>query len=97
MKNVTDGDDLMIVNKSGIIIRLNVNNIRIAGRATQGVKLINLKDGANIADVAKVEKSEVVEKVDLESDKNITNNEEQEKSKITKQTLEEIDLKVDTK
>ncbi len=97
LKNVTDGDDLMIVNKSGIIIRLNVNNIRIAGRATQGVKLINLKDGANIADVAKVEKSEVVEKVDLESDKNITNNEEQEKSKITKQTLEEIDLKVDTK
>ncbi|MCK9618338.1 MAG: DNA gyrase subunit A [Lentimicrobiaceae bacterium] len=55
IKNVTDNDDLMIINKSGIIIRLAVANLRIMGRATQGVRLINLRDGDAIASVAKVE------------------------------------------
>ena len=54
IKNVADGDDLMIINKSGIAIRMEVNSLRVMGRATQGVKLINLKDGDSIAAVAKV-------------------------------------------
>ena len=44
----------MIINKSGIAIRMEVNSLRVMGRATQGVKLINLKDGDSIAAVAKV-------------------------------------------
>ena len=54
IKNVADGDDLMIINKSGIAIRMEVNSLRVMGRATQGVKLINLKDGDSIAAVSKV-------------------------------------------
>ncbi|AXP82017.1 DNA gyrase subunit A [Mariniflexile rhizosphaerae] len=54
IKNVTDNDDLMIINKSGIAIRLEVKNLRVMGRATQGVKLINLKNNDSIAAVAKV-------------------------------------------
>jgi DNA gyrase subunit A len=58
IKNVTDNDDLMIINKSGILIRLAIEDLRVMGRATQGVKLINLKGNDTIAAVAKVEKSE---------------------------------------
>ena len=54
LKNVSDGDDLMIINKSGIAIRMEVNSLRVMGRATQGVKLINIKDSDSIAAVAKV-------------------------------------------
>ena len=54
IKNVTDNDDLMIINKSGIAIRLAVQDLRVMGRATQGVKLINLKGKDSIAAVAKV-------------------------------------------
>jgi DNA gyrase subunit A len=54
IKSVTDNDDLMIINKSGIAIRLEVKNLRVMGRATQGVKLINLKNNDSIAAVAKV-------------------------------------------
>ena len=54
IKNVSDGDDLMIINKSGIAIRMEVNDLRVMGRATQGVKLINIKDNDSIAAVAKV-------------------------------------------
>jgi DNA gyrase subunit A len=54
IKSVTDTDDLMIINKSGIAIRLEVKNLRVMGRATQGVKLINLKGNDSIAAVAKV-------------------------------------------
>ena len=54
IKNVSDSDDLMIINKSGIAIRMEVNSLRVMGRATQGVKLINLKDSDSIAAVAKV-------------------------------------------
>ncbi len=57
IKNVTDDDDLMIINKSGITIRLNVDTVRIAGRATQGVRLIKLKENDSIASVAKVNRS----------------------------------------
>ena len=54
IKNVSDGDDLMIINKSGIAIRMEVNDLRVMGRATQGVKLINIKKNDSIAAVAKV-------------------------------------------
>ena len=54
IKNVTDHDDLMIINKSGIAIRMAVEDLRVMGRATQGVKLINLKGKDSIAAVAKV-------------------------------------------
>ena len=53
IKNVSDGDDLMIINKSGIAIRMEVTTLRVMGRATQGVRLINLKDNDSIAAVAK--------------------------------------------
>ncbi|MFC2116757.1 DNA gyrase C-terminal beta-propeller domain-containing protein, partial [Bacteroidota bacterium] len=55
IKEVTDNDDLMIINKSGIAIRMPVTDMRVMGRATQGVKLINLKDGDSIASVTKVQ------------------------------------------
>ena len=58
IKNVTDGDDLMIINRSGIAIRLGVDTLRVMGRATQGVRLINIKDDDSIAAVAKVMKDE---------------------------------------
>jgi DNA gyrase subunit A len=58
IKNVSDLDDLMIINKSGIAIRMSVEDLRTMGRATQGVKLINLRDNDSIAAVAKVMKDE---------------------------------------
>ena len=54
IKSVTDNDDLMIINRSGIAIRMVVADLRVMGRATQGVKLINLKGKDSIAAVAKV-------------------------------------------
>jgi len=67
MKNVTDENDLMIINRSGLTIRMAVSDIRVAGRATQGVRLINIKDGDSIAAVSAVKKSdddEVVQPVE---------------------------------
>ena len=58
IKNVSDLDDLMIINKSGIAIRMNVEDLRTMGRATQGVKVINIKENDSIAAVAKVMKEE---------------------------------------
>tara|TARA_A100001011_G_scaffold47574_1_gene45011 strand:- start:12200 stop:14695 length:2496 start_codon:yes stop_codon:yes gene_type:complete len=58
LKNVTDEDDLMIINKSGIAIRMAVADLRVMGRATQGVKLINIKEDDAIAAVAKVMKDD---------------------------------------
>jgi DNA gyrase subunit A len=57
IKTVTNDDDLMIINKSGITIRMKVEDLRTMGRATQGVKLINLRNNDQIAAVAKVDKS----------------------------------------
>ncbi|HNQ26308.1 MAG TPA: DNA gyrase subunit A [Aquaticitalea sp.] len=71
IKSVTDNDDLMIINKSGIAIRMEVKDLRIMGRATQGVKLINLKGSDSIAAVAKVmkeEESETTEEIDSQND-----------------------------
>lgn len=55
IKNVKDNNDLMIINKSGLTIRLAVSSLRLMGRATQGVRLINLREDDSIAAVAKVE------------------------------------------
>ncbi|MDF2457007.1 MAG: gyrA [Cytophagaceae bacterium] len=53
---VTDRDQIMIINKSGITIRMNIESLRIMGRATQGVRLIKLNDGDEIASIAKIER-----------------------------------------
>lgn len=58
LKDVTDDNDLMIINRSGLTIRMAVSDIRVAGRATQGVRLINIKDGDAIAAVSAVSKTE---------------------------------------
>ncbi|MEK9604065.1 MAG: DNA gyrase subunit A, partial [Flavobacteriaceae bacterium] len=58
LKSVTDQDDLMIINKSGVAIRMAVSDLRVMGRATQGVKLINLREDDSIAAVAKVMKDD---------------------------------------
>ncbi|MCF6180939.1 DNA gyrase subunit A [Lutibacter sp.] len=81
IKNVTDDDDLMIINKSGITIRLAILNLRVMGRATQGVKLINLKNNDSIAAVAKVmheeeEIDELENGTEIEKDNETNTNEE---------------------
>ena len=58
IKNVSDSDDLMIINRSGIAIRMEIESLRVMGRATQGVRLINLRDDDSIAAVAKVLKDD---------------------------------------
>ncbi|MEO6903094.1 MAG: DNA gyrase subunit A [Bacteroidia bacterium] len=92
IKNVTDKDDLMIINKSGIIIRLAVAELRIIGRATQGVKLINLKESDEIAAVTKVnEEEEIAELIDNESSPNPISDIENSNT-----DLENTDLKSET-
>ncbi|MGY8932104.1 MAG: DNA gyrase subunit A [Flavobacteriales bacterium] len=87
LKNVSDEDDLMVINKSGITIRIGVDTLRVMGRATQGVKLIRLRDEDSIASVAKVskfesEEDETVE--DLESntltEENVINKDDETQS-----------------
>ena len=74
IKNVTDKDDLMIINKSGITIRLAVSELRVIGRATQGVRLINLKETDEIAAVTKVDVEEGVAEIDNDSESNAADN-----------------------
>ncbi|MEK6450844.1 MULTISPECIES: DNA gyrase subunit A [unclassified Myroides] len=73
INSVTDMDDLMIINKSGLTIRMRVSDLRVMGRATQGVRLINIKDNDSIAAVCKVmrEDDEEIENVNLDEDGNI--------------------------
>lgn len=66
IKDVTDNDDLMIINRSGIIIRMAVGDLRIVGRATQGVRLIKINEGDSIAAVTKVEVDEDEAASDIE-------------------------------
>ena len=73
IKNVSDENDLMIINKSGIAIRMSIEKIRVMGRATQGVKLINLKGEDTIAAVAKVIKED---ETDEDSQENSPENED---------------------
>ncbi len=67
LKDVTDDNDLMIINRSGITIRVAVSDLRVAGRATQGVRLINLREGDSIAAVCRVNKSEEKEAAGVEN------------------------------
>lgn len=82
IKDVTDEDDLMIINKSGIIIRIAVEKLRVMGRATQGVRLINLRNEDEIAAVAKVssEDEEEIEAVILDENGNPVVTESSEES-----------------
>jgi DNA gyrase subunit A len=70
INSVTDADDLMIINKSGLTIRMAVEDLRVMGRATQGVKLINIKENDSIAAVTKVMKDDVEELV-VDEDGNV--------------------------
>ena len=70
IKNVTDEDDLMIITKSGITIRMHMDVIRVMGRAAQGVRLINLKGKAEIAAVARVPRSEDEDEILLDEEGN---------------------------
>ncbi|MPN39984.1 DNA gyrase subunit A [bioreactor metagenome] len=76
IKSVTDDNDLMIINKSGITIRVKISDIRTMGRATQGVRLINLeKRNDEIASVCKVNSEEEIDEVEIVLPEDIDNEE----------------------
>jgi len=77
INDVTDDDDLMIINKSGLTIRMRVSDLRVTGRATQGVRLINIKGNDSIAAVAKVMREEEGENIEENSNETTTNNNEE--------------------
>ena len=82
IKNVTDEDDLMIINKSGITIRMAVADLRVMGRATQGVKLISIKGNDSIAAVAKgLHEEEEEENQEIETGTDSENKETDEQTK----------------
>ena len=85
---VTDADDLMIINKSGLTIRMAVEDLRVMGRATQGVKLINIKGNDSIAAVTKVMKDDVAEVV-VDEDGNVIETETIERVKPVLEILED--------
>ena len=87
IKNVVDEDDLMIITKSGVAIRMNVDSIRTMGRATQGVRLINLKGTSEIAAIARVprgDEDEAGEEISLSGDEGQENGPENDSAKDEK-------------
>jgi DNA gyrase subunit A len=88
INSVTDADDLMIINKSGLTIRMAVEDLRVMGRATQGVKLINIKGNDSIAAVTKVMKDDPAE-VELDEDGNPIESEVIERVKPVLEVLED--------
>ncbi|MAR39406.1 MAG: DNA gyrase subunit A [Flavobacteriales bacterium] len=90
LKNVTDDDDLMVINKSGITIRIGVDTLREMGRATQGVKIIRLRDNDSIASVAKVSKFKGVDEIVLDEEGNTIISES-----ITEETPEKSDENIE--
>jgi DNA gyrase subunit A len=88
INSVTDADDLMIINKSGLTIRMAVEDLRVMGRATQGVKLINIKGNDSIAAVTKVMKDDVSEP-ELDEDGNVIEVEAIERVKPVLEVLED--------
>jgi DNA gyrase subunit A len=88
INSVTDADDLMIINKSGLTIRMAVEDLRVMGRATQGVKLINIKGNDSIAAVTKVMKDDVSEP-ELDEDGNVIETEVIERVKPVLEVLED--------
>ena len=91
LKNVSDEDDLMVINRSGITIRIGVDTLRVMGRATQGVKLIRLRDDDLIASVAKVSKFEAIESEDEGNDDELESNSFNDKNLADKQDKSESD------
>ena len=95
VKDVTDSDDLMIINRSGVIIRMAVANLRVMGRATQGVRLIKIDEGDSIAAVTKVDVEEEADSVDLQPAGDVENLndgiQESEDKDITSENSETID------
>nr|WP_315157765.1 DNA gyrase subunit A [uncultured Flavobacterium sp.] len=85
---VTDADDLMIINKSGLTIRMAIEDLRVMGRATQGVKLINLKGNDSIAAVTKVMKDDVAEVI-VDEDGNVIESDTIERVKPVMEMLED--------
>ena len=88
INSVTDADDLMIINKSGLTIRMAVEDLRVMGRATQGVKLINIKGNDSIAAVTKVMKDDVSEP-ELDEEGNVIEVEVIERVKPVLEVLED--------
>ncbi|MFV8337133.1 DNA gyrase subunit A [Flavobacterium sp. RSP29] len=88
INSVTDADDLMIINKSGLTIRMAVEDLRVMGRATQGVKLINIKGNDSIAAVTKVMKDDVAEVV-VDEEGNVIETEAIERVKPVLEVLED--------
>jgi len=98
LKSVNDSDDLMIITSKGIIIRMAISQLRIMGRATQGVKLINLKEDDTIASIARVPKEDNTENGNVKEDsenenteetnENINSNEQQESNNDNENTEE---------
>jgi DNA gyrase subunit A len=72
IKNVDDSHDLMIINRSGLTIRMAVEDLRVMGRATQGVRLIKIKDSDSIAAVAKVAHEEESDEEFEDNPENVT-------------------------
>jgi DNA gyrase subunit A len=94
INSVTDADDLMIINKSGLTIRMAVEDLRVMGRATQGVKLINIKGNDSIAAVTKVMKDDISEP-ELDEDGNVIEVEAIERVKPVMEVLEDDGSAVD--
>ena len=89
---VTDNDDLMIINKSGLTIRMRISDLRVMGRATQGVRLINIKGNDSIAAVAKVMREEDEEEILLDAEGNIISPEVPDTSSEEISTDESTDI-----
>ena len=89
---VSDNDDLMIINKSGLTIRMAVEDLRVMGRATQGVKLINLKGNDSIAAVTKVMKDDEEEEIEIDEDGNVISKSVIEKVKPVLEILEDDEI-----
>ncbi|RKS20353.1 DNA gyrase subunit A [Flavobacterium endophyticum] len=91
INNVTDADDLMIINKSGLTIRMEVSDLRVMGRATQGVRLINIKGNDSIAAVTKViREEEAIEEIvdDVEGDSTLETSADGDVAEETENTEE---------
>jgi DNA gyrase subunit A len=89
INNVTDDDDLMIINKSGLTIRMMVSDLRVMGRATQGVRLINIKGTDSIAAVTKVLREDEAEEISDEFEEDIEGDiEDGETDELTEETQE---------
>jgi DNA gyrase subunit A len=85
INDVTDADDLMIINKSGLTIRMKVSDLRVMGRATQGVRLINIKGTDSIAAVTKVLREDEAEEVSDEFESDVEDGEIDETSEETQE------------